>query len=164
MFPKKLSVLVIVQTLLVASHGFVSPQKNSVLLGAPTSSSWKDECFSPLTIDQNCEHPLIQPCANNVLSRQRRSVANVQTMGLFGLGAPEIVIILAVGAFVIGPQQLGSMAGNFAGTLKDEYADLPDELRKIPEEFQKGYEETTENAKARNAKPMEKLPDDDLKE
>eukprot|EP00536_Pseudo-nitzschia_multiseries_P008318 jgi/Psemu1/305643/fgenesh1_kg.210_\ len=85
-------------------------------------------------------------------------------MGLFGLGAPEIVIILAVGAFVIGPQQLGNMAGSFAGSLKSEYKDLPDDLKKIPEEFQKGFEESTDNARARNAKPMENLPDEDAKE
>eukprot|EP00532_Pseudo-nitzschia_australis_P000512 CAMPEP_0168193462 /NCGR_PEP_ID=MMETSP0139_2-20121125/18621_1 /TAXON_ID=44445 /ORGANISM="Pseudo-nitzschia australis, Strain 10249 10 AB" /LENGTH=87 /DNA_ID=CAMNT_0008116823 /DNA_START=332 /DNA_END=595 /DNA_ORIENTATION=- len=82
-------------------------------------------------------------------------------MGLFGLGGPEIAIILAVGAFVIGPQQLGTMLGSFAGNVKEEYKDLPDELKKIPEEFQKGFEESTENSKARNAKPMESVPDDE---
>lgn len=85
-------------------------------------------------------------------------------MGLFGLGGPEIAIILAVGAFVIGPDKLGNMAGSFAGTLKSDYGDLPDELKKIPKEFQKGFEESTENSKARNAKPMDKLLDEDLKE
>eukprot|EP00534_Pseudo-nitzschia_fraudulenta_P001411 CAMPEP_0201125180 /NCGR_PEP_ID=MMETSP0850-20130426/19735_1 /ASSEMBLY_ACC=CAM_ASM_000622 /TAXON_ID=183588 /ORGANISM="Pseudo-nitzschia fraudulenta, Strain WWA7" /LENGTH=86 /DNA_ID=CAMNT_0047393035 /DNA_START=255 /DNA_END=515 /DNA_ORIENTATION=- len=84
-------------------------------------------------------------------------------MGLFGLGGPEIAIILAVGAFVIGPQQLGNMLGSTAGNLKSEYSDLPDELKKIPEEFQKGFDESTENAKARNAKQMESLPDEDNK-
>lgn len=85
-------------------------------------------------------------------------------MGLFGLGGPEIAIILAVGAFVIGPQQLGSMFGSMAGSLKEEYRDLPDDLKKIPEEFQKGFEESTENAKARNAKQMEALPEEEKKE
>ena len=38
------------------------------------------------------------------LQRQRKSVANVQTMGLFGLGAPEIAVILVAAAFLLGPQ------------------------------------------------------------
>lgn len=75
-------------------------------------------------------------------------------MGLFGLGAGELALILAAAAFIIGPQQLGSMAGQLKG-------DLPDDLKKIPEEFQKGFEESTENSKARNAKQMEALPDDE---
>ncbi|VEU40792.1 unnamed protein product [Pseudo-nitzschia multistriata] len=127
------------------------------------SPSQKDQSFASQANDQKVKHSLFQRPANNVLSRHRRSVANVQTMGLFGLGAPEIAIILAAGAFVIGPEALGNMLGSAAGNLKNEYGDLPNELKKIPEEFQKGFEESTENAKARNAKQMEVLPDEDLK-
>ena len=36
---------------------------------------------------------------------------------------------------------------------------MPDELKKIPDAFQKGFEESTENSKARNAKQMEDVPD-----
>ncbi|KAL3920943.1 MAG: hypothetical protein SGARI_006813, partial [Bacillariaceae sp.] len=79
-------------------------------------------------------------------------------MGLFGLGAAEIAVILIVVAFVLGPDQIGKMAGNMAGRVKGE---LPDELKKIPDEFQKGYEESTVNARARNAKKMKKVPEDD---
>ena len=85
-------------------------------------------------------------------------------MGLFGLGAAEIAVILIVVAFILGPDQIGKMAGNMAGRVKGEYDGLPDELKKIPEEFQKGYEESTVNARARNAKEMEKVPDDDKDE
>jgi sec-independent protein translocase protein TatA len=76
-------------------------------------------------------------------------------MGLFGLGAAEIAVILVVVVFVIGPDQIGRMAGNMAGKVKGEYDGLPDELKKIPAEFQKGFEESTDNARARNAKQME---------
>lgn len=100
----------------------------------------------------------------HALRRQRRSVANIQTMGLFGLGAAEIGVILVVVAFVLGPDQIGKMAGNMAGRVKGEYDGLPDELKKIPEEFQKGYEESTVNARARNAKKMEKIPEEDDKD
>ena len=70
------------------------------------------------------------------------------------MGGAEVAIILAAGAFIIGPQELGKMVGK----VKD---DLPDDLRKIPQEFQRGFEESTENARARNAKPMEILPEDE---
>ena len=97
------------------------------------------------------------------LPRQRKSVAQVQIMGLFGLGAAEIGIIVVAAAFIIGPQQISSMAGNMAGKVKGEYEGLPEELKKIPSEFQKGFEEGSVNAKARNAKQMEAIPagDDD---
>ena len=76
------------------------------------------------------------------LSRQRQSIAAVQTRGLFGLGTPEILIILIAGAFVIGPEKLGNIAGEFKSGLDD----VPDEFKKIPEEFQKGVEEGETNA------------------
>lgn len=73
------------------------------------------------------------------LQRQRRSVAPVQTMGLFGLGAPEIAVVLVAAAFLLGPQklaELGKDAGKIAGELKE-----------VPKEFQKGLEEGEESAK-----------------
>jgi len=72
------------------------------------------------------------------LQRQRHSVAPVQTMGLFGLGAPEIAIILVAAAFLLGPQklaELGKDAGKIAGELKE-----------VPREFQEGLKEGEANA------------------
>ncbi|OEU13216.1 hypothetical protein FRACYDRAFT_241551 [Fragilariopsis cylindrus CCMP1102] len=92
----------------------------------------------------------------SVLNRQRRSVANIQTMGIFGLGLPEIGIILVVACAIIGPDGVGNMIGGFTGKVK---GGLPDELKKIPDAFQKGFEESTVNSKARNAKKMEDVPD-----
>ncbi|CAJ1950508.1 unnamed protein product [Cylindrotheca closterium] len=88
------------------------------------------------------------------VQQQRHSVGNIQVQGLFGLGAPEIAVILAVGAFIVGPEKLGS----FAGELKESLNEVPDELKKIPEEFQKGVEEGEINARSRNAKTMKKAP------
>jgi hypothetical protein len=90
-------------------------------------------------------HPLV------ALRRQRRSVANVQTMGLFGLGALEVVVILAVGAFLVGPETLGKVAGQVKSGSLDN---VPDQYKKIPEEFQKGFQEGVGNARAKRAKPM----------
>jgi sec-independent protein translocase protein TatA len=92
------------------------------------------------------------------LKRQRFSVARVQTMGLFGLGLPEIAIVLVVGAFLLGPEKIGNIAGSVKGAAD---GGIPDELKKIPEEFKKGVEEGESNARARAAKPM--VTKDDLK-
>lgn len=72
------------------------------------------------------------------LQRQRQSVASVQTMGLFGLGAPEIAVILVAAAFLLGPQklaELGKDAGKIAGELKE-----------VPKEFQEGLKEGEKQA------------------
>jgi len=81
------------------------------------------------------------------LARQRQSVASIQTMGLFGLGAPEIAVILVAAAFLLGPQELaelGKEAGKIAGELKE-----------VPKEFQKGLEEGEEQAKTIKQKTLE---------
>ena len=78
------------------------------------------------------------------LQRQRKSVAQVQTMGLFGLGAPEIGVILVAAAFLLGPDKLASLgkdAGKIAGELKE-----------VPKEFQAGMAEGEAQAKALKAK------------
>jgi len=57
---------------------------------------------------------------------------------LFGLGAPELVIILVAAAFLLGPQKLaefGKDAGKIAGELKE-----------VPKEFQKGLAEGEKQA------------------
>lgn len=80
---------------------------------------------------------------------QRKSVASVATMGLFGLGGPEIAVILIAGAFLLGPEklaELGKEAGNIAGELKD-----------IPAEFQKGMEEGEAKATVRSRKKKKNL-------
>ena len=72
--------------------------------------------------------------------KQRHSMTSIQTMSLFGLGGPEIAIILIVAAFVLGPQklaELGKDAGKIAGELKE-----------VPKEFQKGLQEGEAQAKA----------------
>ena len=58
----------------------------------------------------------------------------------FGLGVPEIGVILVAAAFLLGPQklaELGKDAGKIAGELKE-----------VPKEFSKGLEEGEARAKA----------------
>jgi sec-independent protein translocase protein TatA len=60
-------------------------------------------------------------------------------MGLFGLGGPEIAVILIAAAFLLGPQklaELGKDAGKIAGELKE-----------VPKEFQAGMAEGEAAAK-----------------
>jgi sec-independent protein translocase protein TatA len=106
--------------------------------------------FAPSPVLKNSASTLSR--SNNALSfqqpvslqRQRKSVAQVQTMGLFGLGAPEIGIILVAAAFLLGPEKLASLgkdAGKIAGELKE-----------VPKEFQAGLAEGEAQAKALKAK------------
>jgi len=72
------------------------------------------------------------------IQNQRYSMAQVQTMSLFGLGGPELAIILIAGAVLLGPEKLASLgkdAGKIAGELKE-----------VPKEFQKGLEEGEQQA------------------
>ncbi|GFH46935.1 hypothetical protein CTEN210_03409 [Chaetoceros tenuissimus] len=107
----------------------------------------------------SCNRPLLPSNSNSLhktqnfspieFKNQRKSVANVQTMGLFGLGAPEIAIILIAGAFLLGPQKIAELsreAGKTAGELKE-----------IPKEFQKGIEEGEVDARSKNAKQMDSV-------
>lgn len=85
-------------------------------------------------------------------------------MSFFGLGLPEIGVILIAGVVLLGPDKLGEMArssGKMAAELKDEFKDVPEELKKIPEEFKQGMEEGEINARARKAKAMEPVPEED---
>ena len=91
------------------------------------------------------------------IQNQRKSFANIQTMGLFGLGVPEIAIIVVAALFVLGPEKLSEMvraSGKVAGELKDE-------LRDVPKEFQKGLDEGETNARSTKAKKMDPVPDTD---
>lgn len=75
-------------------------------------------------------------------------------MGLFGLGAPEIAVCLAVAALILGPDKLAGVAkdvGKMAGELKD-----------VPAEFQAGIEEgeaALQQTKALKSKPGEAVMD-----
>lgn len=113
--------------LVVAASAFAPP---SALVGAGRSVI---ASTTPFADNKN----VYQPPA---LQRQRKSMASVQTMGLFGLGAPELVVIAIAAAFLLGPQklaELGKDAGKIAGELKE-----------VPKEFQAGMAEGEKQARA----------------
>jgi sec-independent protein translocase protein TatA len=78
-------------------------------------------------------------------------------MGLFGLGVPEIALILVALAFLLGPEALANLAkdtGKAAGEFKDEF-------KNIPEEFKKGLEEGEVESRSRNAKRIKAVPNEE---
>lgn len=80
----------------------------------------------------NAKVPTAYSPANSILKATPRRSAVVVQGGLFGLGAPEIAVIVAVGAFILGPSKLAQLAkeaGKGAGDLKN-----------VPLEFQKGFQ------------------------
>lgn len=82
---------------------------------------------------------LLQPHGPTQLQRRKYGRGNVRLF-IFGLGAPEIAIILIAAAFLLGPQklaELGKDAGKIAGELKE-----------VPKEFQAGLMEGEAQAKA----------------
>ncbi|GKY96136.1 hypothetical protein MPSEU_000573700 [Mayamaea pseudoterrestris] len=117
--------------------------------------AWSVHCFAPVTTGFRSRHVATTPSSSfdvsafyapSSLQRQRKSVAAIQAQGLFGLGAPEIAIILVAAAFLLGPQKLaefGKDAGRIAGELKE-----------VPKEFQKGLSEGEELAKVNKQEPV----------
>ena len=84
-----------------------------------------------------------------LIQNQRKSCASVQTMSLFGLGGPEIAVILIAVFFVLGPQKLAEIGRN-AGKAASDFRD-------VPKEFQKGLEEGEIESRSRSAKPMDSV-------
>jgi Sec-independent protein translocase protein TatA len=80
----------------------------------------------------------------------RRSVPNIQVMGLFGLGGFEIAVICVGIGVVLGPQKIGDLLRSTGQTASE----FKNELDKVPDEFQKGYEEGQIESRSRKAKPM----------
>lgn len=116
--------------LIAAASGFAPP---SAFVGTVASRSVITPTTTTPFADSNAHY---QPPA---LQRQRKSMASVQTMGLFGLGAPELVVIAIAAAFLLGPQklaELGKDAGKIAGELKE-----------VPKEFQAGMAEGEKQAR-----------------
>mmetsp|Transcript_36554 Transcript_36554/g.40819 ORF Transcript_36554/g.40819 Transcript_36554/m.40819 type:complete len:159 (+) Transcript_36554:201-677(+) len=129
-----ISTILILSSILESSNAFAPslPLKNGAMMASRAGS---------IVPDMNTPY---QPVS---LQRQRKSIANVQIMGLFGLGAPEVGIILVAAAFLLGPDKLASLgkdAGKIAGELKE-----------VPKEFQDGMAEGEANAKAMKAKEAE---------
>mmetsp|Transcript_21418 Transcript_21418/g.35448 ORF Transcript_21418/g.35448 Transcript_21418/m.35448 type:complete len:145 (+) Transcript_21418:108-542(+) len=129
---------------IMSVSAFVPPSRSVYPSAATTlakpSSAFTNNAFLPAAVQ-----------------KQRKSVANVQTMSLFGLGAPELAIILLAALFLLGPEKIMEVvrsSGQVAGELKNE-------LREVPEEFKKGLEEGEGNVRSKSAKQMDSIPEED---
>jgi sec-independent protein translocase protein TatA len=81
-------------------------------------------------------------------------------MGVFGLGLPEVALILVALAFLLGPEALANLAketGKAAGEFKDEFKNIPDE-------FKKGLDEGEIEARSRNARRIKAVPKEEDEE
>ena len=143
----RISIAVVSFLVVVGVNAFVPNGVTSSCQRSAASAS------APLTSTSSSPH-LIERQSHVALRRQRQSAASVQMQGLFGLGAPEIAIILVAAAFVLGPQKLAEL-GKDAGKMAGEYGK---ELKNVPEEFKKGYDETQSDIRAKKAKQMDPLP------
>ena len=91
-----------------------------------------------------------QPTYKQIASTTQTN--NPTKLNLFGLGAPEIAVIVIAGAFLLGPQKLAEM-GKDAGKITGEF-------KEVPKEFQKGFKEGESLSKANRAKIMDKVDDE----
>ena len=141
----------------IAAFAFLVAGANAFVPPASVSSAGHPSTSAQLPSINNI--PISTPTSTSyqshvALRRQRQSAASVQMQGLFGLGAPEIAVILVAVAFVLGPQKLAEL-GKDAGKMAGEYGK---ELKNVPEEFKKGYDETQSDIRAKKAKQMDPVP------
>lgn len=99
-----------------------------------------------------CPHPPARYAATAAPARRRSAGARLPVqMGIFGLGAPEIAVIVGVGLLLFGPKKLadyGKKAGSLAGDVKKATA----EFREAMDESLTTADAEIEARKA--AKPM----------
>jgi len=74
-------------------------------------------------------------CANRlstITSVPRRANARgVPTMGLFGLGLPEVAVVAGIGIFLFGPKKIADMGkelGGMAGSVKKATSEFQDAM------------------------------------
>ncbi|KAG5175743.1 Tha4/Hcf106 protein [Tribonema minus] len=107
-------------------------------------------CSSSMAVGSRMSAFALAPSSHARLTT-RPSRASV-SMGLFGLGAPEIAVIIVVAALVLGPEKLTSFAkdaGKMAGELKE-----------VPKEFQAGIDEGEASMKTQMKKAKQLEPQD----
>lgn len=81
---------------------------NSITLMVFITLSWKAASF--VTISRNSFHSAQLPPPSNFINsiepKKYHSSSKALSIDIFGLGAPEVVIIIAVGALLFGPDRV----------------------------------------------------------
>jgi len=110
-----------------------SPPLSASLFVVPPSKAVTRQ-WSPIT-----RSFLVYPAPRSLRPNLQRKRA--VCMGLFGLGAPEIVVIFAVAAFVLGPEKLAAMAKDAGQGLGG--------MQEVPKGFNEGFQQgsTSEETK-----------------
>jgi Sec-independent protein translocase protein TatA len=80
-------------------------------------------------------------------------MGTIQTMGLFGLGFVEILVIVVGVGVVLGPEKIVDMLKSSGSTAKE----FKDELSRVPDEFQKGMAEGEMEARSRKARVIKRV-------
>lgn len=87
-------------------------------------------------LDSICKRP---STASGVSPKRRARVS----MGVFGLGVPEIAVIFGVGLFIFGPSKIAEMGkdlGGFAGGVKKATSEFKDAMEDSLEEADREIE------------------------
>uniref|UniRef100_A0A7S2ZGP5 Sec-independent protein translocase protein TatA n=1 Tax=Rhodosorus marinus TaxID=101924 RepID=A0A7S2ZGP5_9RHOD len=87
--------------------------------------------------------------------KPRPRMATVPSMGLFGLGFPELLVIGGVTALIFGPNkisELGKNLGSVAGSVKKATSEFQDAMQESLEQADKEIAEQKESGKEGEAK------------
>jgi sec-independent protein translocase protein TatA len=139
---RRFTAAILLVLLLAYSEAFVSRYHHHALI-SPAPAVQLNRCIFRPSSAFEASSSIVKHAS---LQRQRQSVSQIQLLGLFGLGVPELVVIAIVAAFILGPQklaELGKDAGKIAGELKE-----------VPKEFQKGLQEGELQAKKLKQAPV----------
>jgi len=100
------------------------------------------------------ERTLLQPAVprQEALVRTAALHARVRpvTMGLFGLGTPELAVIAGIALLVLGPDQVKKLA--------KDVGKVSAELKQVPEEFNKGMEVGQQELAAKKQESVDATP------
>mmetsp|Transcript_29811 Transcript_29811/g.61324 ORF Transcript_29811/g.61324 Transcript_29811/m.61324 type:complete len:172 (+) Transcript_29811:49-564(+) len=145
----------------VPPSSLVFPSRPSPLSPSPSSSSFIFGPSSSAASGHSSSPTHRSPHQHNARS------TTTKLHSFFGLGLPEIAIILVTSLFLIGPSKLisaakdaGTAAGKAAAGFEDGLGGYGEELKKIPEEFSKGLEEGEVEARSRKAKKIKPVDED----
>ena len=141
-------VATLVLCLAAGVRGFAAP-------GALRSSSARPSTTASMRLSTPASLLVVARPARQLAAR----IVRDPRMGLFGLGAPELAIIAIAITFVLGPEQVTSMAKK----IVPKVIEVGSDLKQLPDEFNKGIEDGKERSAAKFAAEAQKAVADSEK-